>query len=101
MPSPVWKSSKKRRVTTMSRLHSKVYKGGSRGETSGMEQGKKRGGGRRGRGQKSICRRGHGGNVAEADVEMSESQRLEELRKTREQVLRVKSSFILQTFIPV
>ena len=34
------------------------------------------GGGRRGigRGQRNIHRRGHGGNVAEADVEMSESQ---------------------------
>ena len=45
-------------------------------------RGGKHGGGRRGRGQRNIRRRGHGGNIAEADVEMSESQRLEELRKT-------------------
>ena len=102
VPSPVWKSSKKSRVATMSPLHSKVYKGRSRGETSGKERGKKRGGGRsgRGRGQRSMSRRGHGGNVAEADVEMSESQRLKELRKTQEQGLWVKSFFILQIFIP-
>ena len=39
-------------------------------------RGGKHGGGRRGRGQgqRNIRRRGHGGNVAEADVEMSESQ---------------------------
>ena len=84
----------------MSRLRSKIYKGRSHGENSGREQGKKRGGGRRRRDQKSIRGRGHGGNVAEADVEMSESQRLEELRKAREQGLRVKYSFILQIFIP-
>ena len=104
-PSPVWKSSKKRRGATMSCLLSKVYKGRSRGEISGREQGEKHGGGRRGtsglggRGHRSICRRGHGRNIAEADVEMSESQRLEELRKTQEQGLQVKSFFILQIFI--
>ena len=89
----------------MSCLGSKVYKGRSRGEISGREQGEKHGGGRRGtsglggRGQRSICRRGHGRNIAEADVEMSESQRLEELRKTQEQGLQVKSFFILQILI--
>ena len=86
----------------MSPLRSKVCKRRIHGETSGREQEKKHGGERRGRGrgQRSICRRGHGGNVAEADVEMSKSQRQEELRKTREQGLRVKSSFILQILIP-
>lgn len=38
-PSPVWKSSKKRRGTTMSLLRSKVYEGRSSDETSGWEQG--------------------------------------------------------------
>ena len=58
-------------------------------------------GGRRGRGQsqRSIHRKSHGENIAESDVEMSESQQLEEMRKTREQGLWVKSSFILYIFI--
>lgn len=100
--SPVWKSIKKSRVATMSLLHGKIYKGRSCAETSGREWRKKRGSGRsgRGRGQRRMCRRGHGGNVAEADVEMSGSQRLKEFRKTQEQGLWVKSFFILQIFIP-
>ena len=39
VPSPVWKSSKKRREATMSPLRRKVFKGRSHGETSGREQG--------------------------------------------------------------
>ena len=103
-PSPVWKSSKKRRGATMSPLRSKVYKGRSRGETSGRERGSlERGGGGRGRSQRNIHRRGHGGNFAETDVEMSESQQLEELRKTREQGLQVKSFFLFfkSSFQPI
>ena len=86
----------------MSPLHRKVYKERSCGETNGREWREKHGGGRRGRGrdQKNIHRKGHGGNLAEADVDMSESQRLEELRKTPEQGLQVKSFFVLQIFIP-
>ena len=59
----------------MSPLRSKVYKGRCHGETSGREREKKCEGGKKGRGQgqRSIHRRGHGGNVAETDVEMSES----------------------------
>ena len=44
-PSPVWKSSKKRRGATMSPLRSKVYEGRSRGETSARERGGGGGGG--------------------------------------------------------
>ena len=65
-------------------------------------RGGERGGGRRGRGQgqKNIRRKGHGGKVEEADVGMSESQQLEELRKTTELGLQAKSFFVLQIFIP-